>query len=220
MSFGWSAPSEDELESGGDFVILPEDEYVAKVVAIDIAKDQPNKFPSKNDSAPTHDMLVLKAEALTFADGEPLVDIKDEPIEGTVSFQVWLNPKKRGMIPQPSKTRKAFAAILGQSVGDPIDVSDFNELVGNTFIVSLKNENGYNNAKEFRPIKRARSRGTTPKGPVDGDELMSRAREVFNEDSPTNVDPIQKLADDAPPILPKRGRPAAKPADIEDDLDF
>ncbi len=223
MTFGgWNAPSEEDLEAGGDFTTLPEDEYIAKVVSIDIAKDQPNRFPSKGDPNPVHDMLVLHGEALTFADGETLVDVEERLVEGAVPFQVWLNPTKRGMIPQPSKTRKAFAAILGQSVGEPIDIGNFQELVGKTFIVSLKPENGYNNAKDFRPIKRARTRGTTPKGPVDGDELVARAKEIFNEDSPTNTDPIQRLADEAPPIIPKRGRPAkAAPVDdTDDDLEF
>jgi hypothetical protein len=223
MTFGgWNAPSEEDLEAGGDFTTLPEDEYVARVTSIEIRKDQPNKYPSKNDNEPLHDMLVLKADALTFADGEPLTDINDDEVEGTVPFQVWLNPKKRGMIPQPSKTRRAFAAILGQPVGDPIDISDFQELVGKTFIVSLKPSGSYNNAEQFRAIKRSRVRGTTPKGPVDGEDLVARATEIFNEDSPTNTDPIQKLADDAPPIIPKRGRPAkvATTDGLDDDLDF
>lgn len=209
MVSGWSAPSEEELESGGDWTVLAEDEYIAKVVAIDIAKDQPNKFPSKGDSEPFHDMLVLKAEALTFADGETLVDREGAPVEGTVPFQVWLNPKKRGMIPQPAKTRKAFAAILGQPVGDPIDIASFDELVGKTFIVSLKPNGSYNNATDFRPAKRNRTRGTTPKGPVDTDELLDRAKEIFNEDSPTNTEKV-------------RGRPKAEPVATanEDDLDF
>jgi len=229
MTFGgWSAPSEDELEQGGDYTTLPEDEYVARVTSVELKKDQPNKFPSKNDNEPFHDMLVLKADALTFADGEPLVDINDEPVEGSVPFQVWLNPKKKGMIPQPSKTRRAFAAILGVAVGDSIDISSWDELVGKTFIVSLKPNGTYNNADQFRPIKRARSRGTTPKGPVEGDDLLKRAKEVFNEDAPDNVDPIQQLANDAPPILPvrKRGAEKVRPVETttagsaEDDLDF
>lgn len=205
---GWSAPSEEELESqGGDFTVLPEDEFIAKVVGIDIKKDQPNKFPSKNDNEPFHDMLVLRAEALTFADGEPLTDINDEPVEGSVPFQVWLNPKKRGMVPQPAKTRKAFAAILGQALGDPINIESFEELIGKTFIVSLKPNGGYNNAQDFRPASRRRSRGTTAKGPVEGADLMERASRIFNEDAPDNTEEVKAPAK------------ASKTADA-DDLDF
>ena len=134
---GWTAPSEDEMNTNEDWTVLPEDEYLAKVQSVEIKKDQPNRFPSKNDSEPFHDMLVLKAVAVSFADGEPLVDKDDEPVEGEVPFQVWLNPKKRGMVPQPAKTRKAFAAILGQALGDPINIESFDDLVGKTFIVSL-----------------------------------------------------------------------------------
>lgn len=206
MASGWSAASEDELESGGDFTTLAEDEYIAKVTSIEIKKDQPNKFPSKNDDGPVHDMLVLKADALTFADGETLVDENDVPVEGSVPFQVWLNPKKRGMIPQPAKTRKAFAAILGQALGDAINIESFEDLVGKQFIVSLKPNNGYNNATDFRPLKRNRTRATTAKGPVDAEDLVARATEIFNEDAPSNVEPV-------------KGRSKAKTAPA-DDLDF
>lgn len=211
MSFGWSAPSEDELE-GGDWTVLPEDEYIAKVTSVELKKDQPNRFPSKGDMEPTHDMLVLRAEAITFADGETLVDIEDKPVEATVPFQVWLNPKKRGMIPQPAKTRKAFAAILGQSIGDPIDIASFDELAGKQFIVSLKPNGSYNNAVDFRPVKRLRTRGTTTKGPIGAESLVDRAKEIFNEDAPDNVEPVKARG---------RTKPTADPvADGQDDLDF
>jgi hypothetical protein len=190
MVFGYSAPSEEEMNSNPDFTTLPEDEYIAKVTSIEIKKDQPNKYPSKGDMDPTHDMIVLKADVLSFADGEPLVDENGDPVEDEViNFQVWLNPKKRGLVPQIAKTRKAFAAILGQPVGDPIDVSDFGELIGKTFIVALKPNNGYNNAYDFRPHKRVRTRGTTARGPVEGTDLMEKAKEIFDEDSPTNKSP-------------------------------
>ncbi len=217
MSFGgWSAPSEEDLASGGDYTSLPEDEYIAKVVSIELKHDVQNNFPSKNDPGPTHNMLVLKAQVLTFADGEPLVDTEENPVDEPVDFQSWLNPAKRGMIPQPSQTRKAFAAILGQSIGDPIDISSFGELAGKTFIVSLKNEKGYNNAKDYRPIKRSRSRGTTTKGPVDGGELMERAKEIFDEDSPTNTSPTPSAARSSR----KKSGDTVVELQSNDDLDF
>ena len=205
MGLGWTAPSEEEMNSqGGDWATLAEDEYIAKVTSIELLKDQPNNYPSKGDSDPVHDMLVLKAAVISFADGEELVDQNGDSVEpGEATFQTWLNPKKRGMIPQPSKTRKAFAAILGQPVGDPIAIDSFEELVGKTFIVSLKPNGSYNNATDFRPHKRVRTRATTPKGPVEGEDIMERAREIFDEDSPTNKSP-------APPLNTKD----------EDDLDF
>lgn len=191
MTFGgWSAPSEEEMAANSDFDTLPEDEYIAVVRSIEVKKDQPNRFPSKNDNNPTHDMLAVKADALTFANGDTLVDDQEKPIEGVVPFQVWLNPKKVGMLPQPSNTRKFFAAVLGQALGAPIKVNDFNDLIGKKFIVSLKPNKGYNNAKDYRPIARTRSRATTPKGPIDGAELRKRAEEIFDEDSPTNTSPI------------------------------
>jgi hypothetical protein len=201
---GWSAASEEELNSQRDYTLLPEDEYIAKVTSVEIKKDQANKFPSKGDMDPTHDMIVLKAEVLSFADGEPLVDDAGNPVEDEViSFQAWLNPKKVGLVPQIAKTRKAFAAILGQPVGERINIGDLNELVGKTFIVALKPNNGYNNAYDFRPHKRVRTRGTTARGPVEGIDLMEKAKEIYDEDSPTNRSP-------APDVT----------AVVSDDLDF
>ena len=188
---GWSAPSEEDLANGQDFDVLPEDEYIAKIRSIEVAKDQPNKFPSKGDMGPTHDMLVVKMDAISFANGDDLVDENDEPVEGPVPFQTWLNPKKVGMVPQPSKTRKFFAAALGQALSDSIAVADFNDLVGKQLIVSLKPNKGYNNAQDFRSITRSRrARATTPKGPVEGDELASRITAVTNEDAAGNTDDL------------------------------
>lgn len=195
MATGWSAPSEEELGKDRNFPVLSEDEYIAEVTGIEIKPDAPNTFPSKGDDAPTHEMIILKAKVLSFADGEPLVDVNGEEPETDVLFQTWLNPKKRGMIPQPSKTRKAFAAILGQPVGATLDIPSFEELVGKTFIVSLKPNNGYNNAFDFRPHKRVRTRATTPRGPVEGSEIMDRAREIFDEDAPTNRSPAPAIGD-------------------------
>ena len=177
---GWNAPSEDDLQS--DFDVLPEDEYLAKITDISIKTDQPNKYPSKNDNAPTHDMLVVKMEAITFANGDTLVTDQDEPIESTVPFQVWLNPKKVGMLPQPAKTRKFFAAALGQNIGDRIDIADFSDLVGKQVIVSLKPNGGYNNAQDFRPIRKARR--PRSENPVEA------AKEIYKDDLKTDPDDL------------------------------
>lgn len=195
---GFYIPSEEELQNGGgDYDTLPEDEYVAKVLSVDIQKDVANKYPSKGDDAPTHDMLRVKFEALTFANGDTLEDIEGNPIEGTVPFQTLLNPKKIGMIPQPSKTRKFFAAALGQPVGDSIDLSEgWDALIGKTLVVSLKPNGSYNNPQDFRAIRKSRTRGTTSKGPVDSTDLVKRAKEIFNEDDPDNVSPVAATAND------------------------
>ena len=198
MVLGYSAPSEEEMESQKpEYPILAEDEYIAKVLSIEVKKDVQNKFPTKGDSDPTHDMLVLKGEVISFADGEEVVDQDGDPLEPgeRVTFQVWLNPKKRGLIPQPAKTRKAFAAILGQNLSDPISIDNFEELYGRTFIVSLKPSGPYNNAVDFRPHKRVRTRATTARGPVEGSDIMEKAKEIFDEDSPTNKSPAPETKD-------------------------
>lgn len=193
---GWYAPSEDDLSKDTDYPVLAEDEYLATVLGVEIKKDVVNRFPTKGDDGPTHDMLVVKMETTSFANGDPLVDEEGEDLDQPVRFQAMLNPKKVGMIPQPSKTRKFFAAALGQPVGQEIKIGDWSELVGKTLIVSLKPNNGYNNPFDFRAVRKSRSRGTTPKGPVSGDDLVAKAREIFDEDSPTNTSPDPAASDD------------------------
>ena len=178
---GWNAPAEDELQS--DFDMLPEDEYIAKITGIEIKKDVQNKYPSKNDPNPTHDMLVVKLDVLTFANGDDLVDTEDEPIDGPLSIQAWLNPKKVGMLPQPAKTRKFFAAALGQNIGDRIDIDDFDSLVGTQLIVSLKPEGSYNNAQDFRPIRKNRRSKKT-------EDVQEAAKEIFKDDIKSDDDDL------------------------------
>jgi hypothetical protein len=178
---GWNAPAEDELQS--DFDVLPEDEYIAKITGIEVKKDQPNRFKSKNDNEDFHDMLVVKMDVLSFANGDDLVTDDDEEIDGSVPIQAWLNPKKVGMLPQPAKTRKFFAAALGQNIGDRIDIADFDALVGTQLIVSLKPNGGYNNAQDFRPIRKAR-RGKK------SEDVQEAAKEIFKDDLKTNDDDL------------------------------
>ncbi len=203
---GYYAPSEDELAkgAGNTYPRLEEDEYIARVTSITV-ENMANNFPTKGDDAPTHDMLKVKYDIISFADGEPLVawqypdenaTEEEEVTLDKLAGQVFLNPKKVGMVPVPSKTRKFFAAALGQPLGNPIQITDFNDLVGKLIVVSIKNEKGYNNAKDFRSAKRARGRATTTKGPESAETAVSRAAAVFDEDAPDNTSPNPLNADD------------------------
>lgn len=192
---GYYAPSEEELASqGGDFTTVPEDEYLVKIRAITV-KNMENRYPSKGDDGPTHDMLQVNFDVLSFANGDDLVDEDDNPVTESVQANALLNPKKVGMVPQPSKTRKFFAAALGQKIGDPIAIDDWDDLVGKQLYASLKPNNGYNNATDFRGIRRGRTRATTPGGPVEGRELERRIEAVADEDAPSNVSSRKSSAD-------------------------
>lgn len=217
MALGWTAPSEEELEAQGsnsEFPVLGEDEYIATVLSIELKKDVANNFPTKNDDAPTHDMIQVRGEVISFADGEDVIDKDGNELEVPATFLVWLNPKKRGMIPQPSKTRKFFAAVLGQPVSDPINVESFEDLIGRKFIVALKPNGAYNNATDFRPFKRVRTRATTARGPVEGSDMVERARGVFGDDI---IDKVAEISDEDSPT---NRSPAPLNTKDEDDLDF
>lgn len=192
---GFSAPSEEELGNQTDFPVLADDEYILKITAWEWKRNMANKFAKEGEPA-THDMLKFDMVALSFANGDDLLDQNDETPDQEVRANVLLDPKKVGMIPQPSKTRKFFAAVLGQPVGERIEIDDYNDLVGKQLIASVRPNNGYNNPYDFRAIRRSRSRGTTNKGPVDGDQLVKRAKEIFDEDAPSNTSPNPQATGD------------------------
>lgn len=192
---GWFAPSEEELGKDRNYPVLAEDEYLATILGIEIKKDVLNRFAKEGEPA-VHDMLIVKMETNSFANGDDLVDEDGEELDQPVRFQAMLDPKKVGMVPQPSKTRKFMAAALGQPVGQQIKIDSWDELIGKTLIASLRPKDGYNNPFDFRAVRKSRSRGTTNKGPVDGNDLVAKAREIFDEDSPTNTSPNPAAADD------------------------
>lgn len=171
------AASAEELAERGDFVNLPDDEYLATVSAMefDSAEGKPATL-----YGPAQDQYKVTLDIKSFADGSPLEDTDGNPVE---SFQIrtWINHNKIGMVPQPSKARKFFAACLGQPIANAIEIANFpDDLIGKQLYVSTINNKSakggtFTNAQDFRPLRinragRNRSQEVTVNAQSEADE--------------------------------------------------
>ena len=205
-------PSQEELaQRGGDFKLLPEDEYVFELKELVINKDQRNPY---NDEV--RDTLTAKLRPIKFADGSPLVDVDGEDVPDDKLVFDFIDPTKVGMKPQPSKARKFFTSLLGVKVGDGFDIDDYADLVGKRLIgtVIIKAAQGdkgeQNRVTGYRAI---------PSRPV----RKAAAAEPKDELSEAGIGTASSEAPSLPGESTKKARPAAKPApaaDIADDDDF
>ena len=208
---GISMPSSEELASrGGDFQLLPEDEYVVEVKEITVNKDQRNPY---NDEV--RDTLTVKSKPIKFADGSPLVDIDGDDVSDDKLVFDFIDPTKVGMKPQPSKARKFFTSCLGLPVGSGFDIEDYSELIGSRLIASVIVKDG---SGDKGPQNRVTAYRAIPKRPV-----RKAAVEVAEDDSDDAVAEATAPSK-APRTLPgekvqKSRTKAAKADDLVDDDD-
>lgn len=155
MSF--RAPSAKEMAENSNFPTLPEDEYLGTVTGYEFQPQHPNPFGDPRDQ------YLFKVRLESFADGSPLEDIKGEPVKD-FELRAYIDHNRIGMIPQPAKARKFFAALLRQPVGDTIEIENFpDELIGKTLYVATANKPGkeggeFTRPADYRPIKIERKR--------------------------------------------------------------
>lgn len=149
------AGSAEELAAGGDYVNLPDDEYLATVTSMEFesAEGKP-----ATQYGPAQDQYKVTLAVNSFADGSPLEDTDGNPVED-FSIRMWINHNKIGMVPQPSKARKFFAACLGQPIANAIEIANFpDDLLGKQIYVSTINNKSakggvFTNAQDFRPLR-------------------------------------------------------------------
>ena len=152
---GFSLPSEDELKQrgGGDFALLPADEYVVEVKEIEVQPDQKNPY-----TGDIRDTLKVKFRPIKFADGSPLVDEEGDDVSDDKLLFDFPDPSKVGMKPQPSKFRKFMTAALGLDLKAGFSIDDWDELVGKrmlaTVVIKDETENSprKNRITSYRPI--------------------------------------------------------------------
>ncbi len=178
MSF--RAGSADEMaETAGEFALLPNDEYLATVTSMtfDSAAGKP-----ATQYGPAQDQYVAALNLTTFADGSALEDTDGNSLPD-YDLRVWINHNKMGMVPQPSKARKFFAACLGQPLANSIEIANFpDDLIGKKLYVSTlnkKTEKGeWTRAQDFRPLKIERKRAAAQpvaqetEADTDSDEIQ------------------------------------------------
>lgn len=179
MSF--RAPSAKEMAENSNFPVLPEDEYLGTVVSYEFQEKVPNPFGDPRDQ------YKFKVRLESFADGTPLEDIKGEPIKGEFVLNAFIDHNRIGMIPQPSKARKFFAALLRQPVGDTIEIENFpDDLIGKTLYVATANKPGkeagveFTRPADYRPIKIERNRRRA--AAAEESEPTSAVSEADDED--------------------------------------
>jgi len=151
LSIIFESKEEFEARRGSDFVLLPEDDYIVEVKEIEVKHNVPNKFDP--EKAPG-DRWTVKLRAISFSNGDDLVDVDGNPPDGERLFFTFLDPARKGLVPRPSKTRRFIAAALGQNIEDRIELGDIDELVGKRLNVTIIHRNGYANPDEFRPIRK------------------------------------------------------------------
>jgi hypothetical protein len=153
------APSAKEMAENSNFPVLPEDEYLGTVTGYEFQEKVPNPFGEPRDQ------YKFKIRLESFADGAPLETREGEEVKGEFTLNAFIDHNRIGMIPQPSKARKFFAALLRQPVGDTIEIENFpDDLVGKTLYVATANKPGkeagveFTRPADYRPIKIERNR--------------------------------------------------------------
>lgn len=140
------APSAKEMAENSNFPLLPEDEYLATVLSYEFQPQKPNPFGDPRDQ------YLFKVRLDSFADGSPLEDTDGKPVTSEFVLNSFIDHNRLGMIPQPSKARKFFAAILRQPVGDSIEIENFpDDLVGKQLLVATMNKPGKEGGEFTRP---------------------------------------------------------------------
>ena len=200
---GTYIPSEDELQSsGGDFAMMPEDLYVVEVIERKVKDldtpgtvEQPNPYNKTEDfpGGVPRPVLNVVMKAISFANGDELVDENGDFPKNDVLFFSFLDTTKVGLKPRPSNFRKFITAAFGQKPETSVNIDDWAELVGKRLIVVIKHNNGKHKVDDYQPIRtRRKAAASTAKATDDAaapadvpatDETVSdKAKELFGDD--------------------------------------
>lgn len=208
MTQGFVLESEEELAAGGgggdgSFKLLPEDQYIARVESIEVVHGQTSKFNPQ-----PHDEWKVRFDILSFVDGSNLVYDDDSTPDPTreVRLTTYFDPSKKGMVPQPSKTRKFITGALGVGVGDRIELDDIQELIGKRLVVTVTHKTDSKGVErdrltDFTKVRKSRSGATeapvenaekpakaaTPaksdaEVEAEADDLLAKAKDIFSDD--------------------------------------
>lgn len=191
-------PSEKELESqGGDFALMPEDLYVLEVierqnkdglVTPDTAM-QPNPYNKTEDfpGGVPRPVLQVVFKAISFANGDELVDENGDTPTRDVLFFSFLDTTKVGLKPRPSNFRKFITAAMGQKPEASVSVDTWRDLVGKRLIGVIKHNNGKHKVDDYQPIRARTRKAAAPaaaEAPAANDaDVEAKAKELFGDDA-------------------------------------
>lgn len=151
---GFSAKSQEEFKKGGgEFGMLPEDEYIFEIIGW---KDEGQKVDRFNPDKTYNDIRFF-AKPLSYADDAdmPLIDFKTEkPLNPEKTVQIFWRPDTLGFGPAgPSKGRKLMAAALSRGINERFDGIEYQDFVGGRFIGAVEHKGEYDNIVDYRPLK-------------------------------------------------------------------
>lgn len=176
--------------------MMPEDLYVVEVIrrtdknglVTPDTVEQPNPY-NKTEEFPggvPRPVLNVALKAISFANGDELVDENGDVPQRDVLFFSFLDTTKVGLKPRPSNFRKFITAAFGQKPEASVNIDSWDELVGRRLIVVIKHNNGKHKVDDYQPIRaRRRSAASTaePKAAESSDEAVTdKAKELFGED--------------------------------------
>jgi len=192
-------PSADELAaSGGDFALMPEDLYVVEVIERE-TKDglvtpntvmQPNPY-KKTEEFPNgepREVLNVALKAISFANGDELVDENGDVPGRDVLFFAFLDTTKVGLKPRPSNFRKFITAANGLKAEESVSIDSWSDLIGKRLIVLIKHNNGKHKVDDYQPIRSRRRAAAkpaaeaAPAAEASDEAINEKAKEVFGED--------------------------------------
>jgi hypothetical protein len=190
-------PSADEYaannKGGGDYTLLPPDDYIIEVKEIVIQKDQVDFYNPERK----RDTLQVRCRVISFANGDSLVDENGDDVTDERLFFAFVDPTRVGLVPQPSYARKFFAAAMGVGVEDRLELEDYDDLIGKRMIavaIIKPNQKGVkkNKVTDFRPIRRRPAKkveaAADPKAEaaakLSDADVVAKAKEIFEDDLP------------------------------------
>lgn len=178
------APGPDEY-TGTKYVPAQADSYVVKVDSYEILEGDelpPSKWRKEDD---VQIRFYLTPEGV---DGDPeaeILDVEDQPIAEDKQFIFFFDPKRMGIKPRLSRSRKFLSSALNIPVEQPVEYESYEDLaedmIGRTLVAVVEVSGNYNNVVDTRTIRRRRQR-------AEKGDLTQVAKEVFNTEDSGNED--------------------------------
>ena len=191
-------PSEEELASGGgnkDFKLLPEEDYVFEIAAIEVQKDKVSIYSKRdeNDQPIPEDEWLVRLKVVSFKNGDPIYyeDGSDPDPTRDVRLTTFVNPNKVGMLPQPSKARKFITSALNVPLGSRVEIDGPEELIGKRLAGRVYHKlDGKkvmrDRVDDFTTLRTRPPRKVEVKTDAEVQseavDLLAKAKDIFNED--------------------------------------
>lgn len=180
--------SQEELKTeGGDFKLLPEDEFIARIAAIEILPDQVSPYQTE-----PHEEWKVAFTLLSFSNQEPIYyeDNSEPDPTRDVRLTAFVNPTKQGFsnAGTASKARQFICAAYGVPVSQK-PAYDTEEMVGKTLIVRNVHKPGRDGEPRdridgFRPLRQrpAASKASTSDVEAAAEASLARATDTFGDE--------------------------------------